>query len=378
MGHATLTAALEAELANIDEKIRLHLQAREQALEPHQLEELLSQQRLELAAAVKTEAQATEASSTTLRTFDTRANKVNDECLKELEAMKQAHEATKAALIAEREALVTALTNDAAEATKRVANIRAKIDSTTALARAASRTVDLTGGTDVDMKTRAEKEATTAAAQQAQVKRLTEQLEATKRELADTTAAAEAAKAAPAPTTTIQPPMRAHTPLPTLELTNDEQLANSWHVVRAGLLLLDVQDTALDVRWQEIFGSGLSWENICNLVPADEIIQSDPQIDKTNGPVPESKIPRRVLGLLRAQLDALAALWTAKHAEDAATAEITSRAYDFISHVREEAFRVQNRKRPADTTSESHKSQQSAQASQPEIPPGQHTQLTQE
>ena len=77
--------------------------------------------------------------------------------------------------------------------------------------------------------------------------------------------------------------------------------------------------------------------------------------DATTGPDPKAKVPRRILGLLRAQLDALASLWTVKSATESTTTEVTTLANEFITHVREEAFRVQHRKRPADTTAGSLK-----------------------
>ena len=381
-----LSAAYKAETASIKARIEALLAKHQASLPPQQLEEILSQRRLELNAAVTAEAAATEATRTKLAAFDGHAYQVNNDYLKKVAALNNAHMAAQKALDAERVDLIAALQLEAAAAASAVTAIRAQIVAAQALVQAAQPATAPAEAKPPDPQAAVAAAAAAAAAaiadaaaaaKQAQIDDLQLQLDLAKQQLA--------APATAPPT----PQARTLPSLPELQLTNDKALAQTWYVVRAGLLLLDVQDTALDVHWQELFAAGLGWTLFCDLVPASEVAAVEPTTDTTSGPLPTAKIPRRILGLLRAQLDALASLWTVKHAKDATAAEVTTLANDFITKVREEAFRVQHRKRPADTTpgslkdaSESDSSaalaSAEAEAVDDGVTAGQHTQGTQE
>ena len=352
-----LAAAIRAEAAALTVKMEAILAKHQASLAPQQLEEILSQRRLELTAAVKTEAAAVEATQTRVAAFDEHAHQVNNDYVKEVAALNNAHVAAQKALDAERVDLIATLHQSANTAKAAVVAIRARIAAAQALVQAATPADTAMPDAQAVARAAAEAEAKAAAdkaaadqaaavvtAKQALIDDLHRQLELAKQQLA------VAANPAPTP---IPPTPQARTvpTLPQVQLTTDEALAQTWYVVRAGLLLLDVQDTALDVHWQELFSAGLLWPRFCELIPASIVATSEPLTDPTTGPDPAAKVPRRILGLLRAQLDALASLWTVSHAKNATAAEVTNLANDFITKVRQEALR--NQKRPATRPSDS-------------------------
>ena len=296
-----------------------------------------------------------QATQTKLAAFDDHAHQVKNDYVKEVAALSNAHNAAQKALDAERVDLIAALQLNATAATSAVAAIRTQIQAAQALIQAATPAVApaqvapptpdprVAAAAAAAVAAAADAAAATAA-KQAQINDLQEQLDTAKQQLL------VAANPTPTP---IPPTPQARTvpTLPQVQLTTDEALAQTWYVVRAGLLLLDVQDTALDVHWQELFAAGLLWPRFCELIPASIVSTSEPLTDLTTGPDPAAKVPRRILGLLRAQLDALASLWTVSHAKNATAAEVTNLANDFITKVRQEALR--NQKRPATRPSDS-------------------------
>ena len=110
---------------------------------------------------------------------------------------------------------------------------------------------------------------------------------------------------------------------------------------------------------------------MCRLVPHHVINESIKGIDPSAGPAADAAVPRRVLELLRKQLDFILAEWMRDNATKVATAEEKHAQSAWAQSVLDHAKRVQDRKRPAESSAEAAnvaaKSSTSPAASAPEV-----------
>ena len=101
------------------------------------------------------------------------------------------------------------------------------------------------------------------------------------------------------------------------------------------------------VAWGDLASGHLHWTDVVKLMPFHLIEESVQGIDPSNGPEPDAPVPRRVLELLRKQLDTIVSLWTNDNAIQAAKAEEQHARSDWAQKVLDQAKRVQEHKRPA-------------------------------
>ena len=116
------------------------------------------------------------------------------------------------------------------------------------------------------------------------------------------------------------------------------------------LLLLAEQDSPTLVTWANLASAHLHWPDVCRLVPHHVIDQSIKGIDPTAGPAPDAHVPRRVLELLRKQLDAIVAQWIRDNAAQAAVAEEMHSRSAWAQTVLDHAKRLQDLKRHTDSS----------------------------
>ena len=389
-----LEAAMKDHAKELDIQIKKLMDARQLALEPHQVEELLSQCRAELALAMQAEAAAETTTKAQLETFRTRADATDEAYKKEIKDLLAAHEASQKMMLEERASLVKTTDELQAAAKERVAAIRARIDAAQAQVAAAAPAVGQAPPQDSAhasasacpaVSVEAQKQATMV--HQQQVDALTAQLEEAKRNLqfqaaaksaeleetrkamqrqvdatalelqqqkeataaADTKAkrvcanAAAAAKARKAPTTLLPP---AVLPRPAAPIC--EKAVQSLCVLRNALRMLAMQETPVPFTWADMGAAKLSWEEFCTLVPPLVTADSIPGLDHTAGPPAADQIPRRILECLRTQLDTIAVEWETKNAAEAMMADVRAQATAFATQMLDQAKRIQERKRCAE------------------------------
>ena len=122
--------------------------------------------------------------------------------------------------------------------------------------------------------------------------------------------------------------------------------------LRQGLLLLAQQDFPPPVLWTELTKARLPWADFQLLVPASVVSQSIGPFDENAGPPAEDPIPRRVLELLRTQLDRIVSEWARANTELAAKAEQDQAHVAWSQSVMDNARRLQDVKRLADKSPE--------------------------
>jgi hypothetical protein len=131
-------------------------------------------------------------------------------------------------------------------------------------------------------------------------------------------------------------------------MPDDPTLAQSLFNLRQSLLLLAQQDAVVMVTWANLASSGLTWDEAVKLVPPDVMASSMPDLDHLIGPETTDVVPRRVLELIRAQLDACAAEWVKVNAQQATMSEVSQQVTAWTQVVLDQAKRVQLHKRPAE------------------------------
>ena len=133
-----LEAAMRSHATALDAQIEKLMAKRQQALEPHQLQELISLHRAELCTAMQVEAAAEASTKSRLEGFDKRAAEADQAYRTDIENLLEAHAASQKLLLEERAALVTALETSHAEAKGKVAALQARIDAAQAQVGAAA------------------------------------------------------------------------------------------------------------------------------------------------------------------------------------------------------------------------------------------------
>ena len=102
------------------------------------------------------------------------------------------------------------------------------------------------------------------------------------------------------------------------------------------------------VTWENLASTGMTWDEAVKLVPPEVMEPSIPQLDHHIGPDPTDVVPRRVLELIRAQLDACTHEWYKASAQQSSLAEITAHTTAWAQGILDQAKRVQELKRPAE------------------------------
>ena len=110
-----------------------------------------------------------------------------------------------------------------------------------------------------------------------------------------------------------------------------------------------MQDVQVPFTWADLGVAGLNWESFCVLVPPKVTAESIPDLDHANGPKASEPMPRRTLECLRSQLDTIAVLWDSKIAEEATKAEMRAQAEAFAVQILDQAKRIAEKKRGAQT-----------------------------
>ena len=444
-----LEAAMKTHAAALDVKIEQLLATRQKALEPHQLQELLSLHRAELCTAMQAEAAAEAATKARLEAFDKKAKEVDEAYKADIEALLKAHDASQKVMLEERAALVTTLDASHAAAKTKVTALQARIET----AQAQVNSTAITSATAADgapvgvtpqlapnaaVSTEVHKQQ--AMVHQQQVDALTAQLEAAQRNLAQQaeeavaaalrastelqqqkeTAAAEAkrslqqqteanrataekaaadlqiqkdvaaqaaqraaetakqaadkkAKAAAAAATkaakeevtqrpsVLLPPAQ----LPSPAMPACEQAAQALYVLRDALRVLAMQEQRVPFTWADLDAAKLCWDDFCALVPFEITAQSVPGLVREKGPTKTDQVPRRTLECLRTQLDGIATQYATQNAASATVDGLRQQANAYAEQILDQAKRIQDRKRVAESTAESTEVQKAPKAPVP-------------
>ena len=358
----TVLGALTARAADLEAQITAIITQRQQDMEPHQIAAMLSQRQLELGQATQAAADLDSAANARMVTFDTHANAINDNFTADIKALLAAQEAAAKGFVEERKTLWTSLNTEVLAARAKVASLQKLVS--------AAETANLRHNGAVQSAAQhaaaaaAASAATVAAAAAREHETLRLQLVAQQEALAKTKAALDAQAAALcAQQQTLQPSaIRPMATLPPAVLPTDPVVARGLYALRQSLLTLAQQDSVVLVTWANLASSALSWDECTKLVPAAVIGESVALLDHIIGPEQDAPVPRRVLELIRAQLDALAADWLKANAEEAAKAELGEQVRAWSQATLDQAKRLVDRKRPADTALEAARVAPSAAA----------------
>ena len=336
--------ALRRCIAQLDGELLALQASREAALDPHQLGQVLTH-RQQAASEAALAAKSTQcAADAAVVAFDTDARAVSERYAESIRTLVAAQAAEQEKAVADREAMVLSLKKgtDAAHA-------KAK-ESLRLLEHAQSTQAHQSGAAQAaQAQALAQHQSTLLAQQNAQLLHQQQQ-EELRRQLAETQAkldaqAAELARQQTSLRPTVMVPA-AVLPEPTMPEGKDAD--NAMYSLRASLLLLAEQDTPTVVTWGDLAAGHLHWPDVCRLVPHHLIDQSSPGIDPSAGPAPDAPVPRRVLELLRKQLDAIVATWIRDNAAAAAVAEEKHSRSAWAQNVLDQAKRVQELKRHAE------------------------------
>ena len=135
-----------------------------------------------------------------------------------------------------------------------------------------------------------------------------------------------------------------------------EEAAKALFALGQSLRLLAQQDEPVTVTWEDLSRAPLSWADCLQLIPIQTIAQSVPRCGTGRAPEPTSAVPRRVLELLRTQLDILAAQSTLSQVAAAHKSELEAQTTAWASSVLDQAKRIAERKRAPEAAAETLKS----------------------
>ena len=138
--------------------------------------------------------------------------------------------------------------------------------------------------------------------------------------------------------------------LPEPQQPGDFDKGAAWYRLRQYLALMAQQDAPVVFAWADMAQFKLTWEEFCTLVPFSISLEAIPGIDLAGGPELAAPVPRRLLACLRDQMDMLAILWLQKQTEEKVKLEMVAEANQFAQKTLDQAKRILDRKRPAETS----------------------------
>ena len=116
--------------------------------------------------------------------------------------------------------------------------------------------------------------------------------------------------------------------------------------------LLAQQDEPVAVTWADLSRAHVSWDDFLQLVPLRVVAKSVSKVGSKTAPEPTHIVPRKLLELLRSQLDVLAAQWSASDAAASQQAELNAQAAVWATSLLDQAKRITDRKRIPEVAAE--------------------------
>ena len=132
-----------------------------------------------------------------------------------------------------------------------------------------------------------------------------------------------------------------------------EEVKSALYSLGQSLRLLAPPDEVIAVTWEDLSRVQPTWTDFLRLVPIQVAEPSVGGVVGTRAPLdPTHIVPRKLLELLRSQLDILAAQWSASSSFATQQAELTAQASQWATSVMDQAKRISERKRVPDATAE--------------------------
>ena len=341
-----VVAALRSRMALLDAKLLAAQSVREAALEPHQLGQVLTQRQQASSDATLAAKSAQDAADAAVKAFDLEARATDEDYSEHIRSLVAVQAAVQQKALADRADLVARLTKGTVAAHDLAAEAKRL------LAQAQGTYAQQSGTAQAEAAAALARQQAAAQAQDATLQEHLRQQELLKQQLADTQAKLAAQQVEISKQQTAMRPS-AIVPaavLPEPSMPEGKDSATAMYSLRASLLLLAEQETPPLVSWGDLADGLLLWPDVCRLVPHHIIEQSVAGIDPTAGPAPDAHVPRRVLELLRKQLDAIVAQWIRENAAQAAVAEEMHSRSAWAQTVLDHAKRLQDLKRHADSS----------------------------
>ena len=334
---------MRARIVALDHELLAMQTTREAALDPLQLGQVLTQRQLLSCAAAAAAAAAEVAAEAAVVKFDKDAKDADDQYVALIRHTVALQEAAKASFTADRVTFVADLTKGTQAAHAKAAE--------------AKRFLDAAQKTHAHQTGAAQAEAGVALAkQQADVERQAaanrvhfEQQDVLRQQLATQTAQLndQAAQLAMQQTALRPAALTPVAVLPTPMMPEAADSAEAMYSLRASLHQLAEQEMPVLVTWADLATAHLHWADTCKLVPFHVMEASLNGTDATNGPTADSVVPRRILELLRKQLDAVVIEWIKDNTAKAAVAEQKHGLSAWAQTVLSQAKRLQELKRSA-------------------------------
>ena len=341
-------AALRNRIAQLDAEFLAAQNAKEATLTPLQQGEVLTQRQKSSSDAAASAKEVQNAADAAVVAFDADARATKEHYLEHMRQLVAAQTVVEQKSVADRGALVTRLRKGTDVAHAKAADMKRLLSA------AQSTQAQQSGAAQAAAQSLLEQQQAVAAAQLATQQQHLQQQEILKQQLAETQAKlnAQAAELTKQQAAVRPSAMQPAAVLPSPSMPEGKDAATAMYSLRASLLLLAEQDTPVVVSWGDLALGHLHWADVCRIVPHHVIDRSVKGIDAAAGPSPEAPVPRRVLELIRKQLDAIVSEWVRDNDTKVAVAQEKHSQSAWAQNVLDEAKRVQERKRPAESTAE--------------------------
>ena len=372
--------ALQRRATELEAEVSALLAKRQLAMAPHQLGVVLGQRQLSLSTAQQHFATRDAAAKVQVEAFDLKAKEIDAGFLQEIVRVTEAQKAQRDGFAAQRTTLCDQINAELLTAKEACLSAQKELQATEAAHATQSGTAKATAeAAAVVAKTAADaaqQAAEAAAANQAlavtqaaddQARLRQEHADAQQRMREEATAAQAALQSQldaqkalivqqeqllatqqlSFQPSAFRPPV--DLPAPTPPADGDTGMA--WFRLRQFLLLIAQQDLPVTVSWADLEQFRLPWTVFLTLVPLEIAKEVMPGLSGI-GPDSTAAVPRRLLACLRDQMDTLAHVWLTEQAKASSRAEIIQEANAFAQKTLDEAKRIQERKRPAESSAE--------------------------
>ena len=354
-----LLAVFRGRVDEMDTQIKVLLNARQLELAPHQLGLVLSQRQHELSLAQKSATDIEAKNTGELDAFDKRIEEVALQFKNQAAALETARVAADTAFKEERTALLEKGTNQIAEAQLAVKVASDAVTSVQSLHDSkCCAPADVNGQEKAEAATPPAVDAG-AAHNAAQIQHLK-----AKEALINTQAAQNAmlmkemaemkeqmaSLQPPSAPTALLPPVVLDTP----EVPSDPAAQQACLALWQSLRLLAQQATPVPVAFADLARAHLPWADFLRLIPIKVAAAAlDCPVGTGRGPQPHQEVPRRLLELLRTQLDSIVSQLSSEQKAVKEKTQLTAECNAWAATVIDQAKRISERKRPPAASAES-------------------------
>jgi hypothetical protein len=344
-----LHAAYTGRIADLDLQIKVLLEARQQELAPHQLGLILAERQHELSQAQKILAEARSKHTAMLDAFDEKTEKIDKQYVEQAAVLEKARAAAASAFSLERESILKT-GNAEISAAERKAERAQEAASSSQAAHAAKCGTDGTPSVNpadsacpASQKTAEEAFAKLSKESQRQLDVQAAQNHLLHQELATVR---EQLAAAVQPPQCGQPVLLPPVVLPQPSVPSEPAAQQACLTMCQSLRLLAQQEEVITVTWADLTRAHLPWQEFIQIVPLVIAAKSiDCACGTERAPDQEKPVPRRLLELLRAQLDIIVTQMSEAQREGESRAQWEAAASAWATSMIGQAKRIQERKR---------------------------------